>query len=95
MSGNTFVVSFADGSVLIYCTRIGKEMIGMASLETYDGTRNAAANAVAATTLCLDGTLSFNASRSVSRDESVKYSATCSSSRLKVMVLSRYDDGYI
>ena len=95
MSGDTFVVSFADASVLIYCTRTGKELIGMASLETHNGTLSAAVNAVAATTEGLDGTLRFDASRSVFGDKSVTFGATCSDSRLMGMVLSGYDDGYV
>ncbi|KAG7008593.1 striatin pro11 [Physcia stellaris] len=55
MSGDTFVVSFADATVLIYGTRTGEEMIGMASLETYDGTPATGVNAVVATTAGLEG----------------------------------------
>ena len=54
MSGDTFVVSFTDASVLIYGTRNGEEMIGMASLETYDGTPATGVNAVVATTVGLE-----------------------------------------
>lgn len=88
MSGDTFVVSFADASVLIYCTRTGKELIKMASLEMHNGTPSAAVNVVAATTIDLDGTLSFDASRIVFGDKNVTFGATCSDSRLKGTVLS-------
>ena len=54
MSGETFVVSFADASVLVYGTRTGEEMIGMASMETYDGTPATGVNAVVATTVGLE-----------------------------------------
>ena len=54
MSGDTFVVSFADASVLVYGTRTGEEMIGMASMETYDGTPVTGVNAVVATTVGLE-----------------------------------------
>lgn len=77
----TFVVSFADASVIVYNTRTGEEVIGMASLETYNGTPSTVANAVAATTIGLNSTLSFDPSRSVSGDKSVTYGATCSSTR--------------
>jgi striatin 1/3/4 len=38
MTGENFVVSFSDASILVYDTRTGEELIGMASNETYDGT---------------------------------------------------------
>ncbi len=95
MSGETFVVSFADASVLIYGTRTGEELVGMASLETYDGSPGAAVNSVVATTVGLDGTLSFDASRSVSEDESVVHGATGSSSGVEGTVLSGHEDRYI
>lgn len=94
MSGDTFVVSFADASVLIYCTRTSKELMGMASLEAQNGTSSGAVNAVTATTIGLDGTFRFDASRSVFGDKNVSFGATCSNSRLKGMVLSGYYDGY-
>ena len=95
MSGDTFVVSFADASVLIYASRTGEEMVGMASLETYDGTSASAVNTVAATTVGLDGTLSFDTGRSVSEDESVVHGATGSSNRVEGMILSGHEDRYI
>lgn len=95
LSGDTFAVSFVDASVLIYSTRTGEEIIGMASLETYDGTPGTSVNAVAATTVGLDGTLSFDPSRSVSEDEGAVHGATGSSSGVEGMVLSGHEDRYI
>lgn len=95
MSGDTFVVSFADASVLIYGTRAGEEMVGMASLETYDGTPGTGVNAVAATTAGLDGTLSFDAGRALSEEEAVVHGATGSSTGVEGMVLSGHEDRYI
>lgn len=95
MSGETFVVSFADASVLIYSTRTGEEMVGMASLETYDGTPATGVNAVAATTVGFDGTLSFDAGRGVSEDENVVHGATGSSIGVEGMILSGHEDRYI
>lgn len=95
MSGDTFVVSFADAFVLIYGTRTGEEMVGMASLETYDGTSGTGVNAVAATTAGLDGTLSFDAGRALSEEEAVVHGATGSSSGVEGMVLSGHEDRYI
>lgn len=95
MSGDTFVVSFADASVLIYLTRNGEELVGMASFETYNGTPAEGVNAVAATTVGLDGTLSFDASRGVAEEESAVHSATGSSSGVEGMILSGHEDRYI
>ncbi|KAL9005086.1 MAG: hypothetical protein Q9188_002106 [Gyalolechia gomerana] len=94
-SGDTFVVSFADASVLIYGTRTGEEMVGMASLETYDGTAGTGVNAVAATTVGLDGTLSLDSGRGVTEDEALVHSATGSSSGVEGMILSGHEDRYI
>ncbi|KAI4209755.1 MAG: hypothetical protein LQ351_007351 [Letrouitia transgressa] len=95
MSGDTFVVSFADASVLVYGTRTGEEMVGMASLETYDGTPTTGVNAVAATTVGLDGSLSFDTGRGVSEDEAMVHGATGSSSGVEGMVLSGHEDRFI
>ncbi len=95
MSGDTFVVSFADASVLVYGTRSGEEMIGMVSLETYDRTPATGVNAVVATTVGLDGTLSLDAGRGVSEDESVVHGATGSSTGVEGVILSGHEDQYI
>ena len=95
MGGDTFVVSFADASVLIFGTKTGEELVGMASLETYDGTPGTSVNSIAATTVGLDGTLSFDSGRSISEDESVVHGATGSSSGVEGIVLSGHEDRYI
>ena len=95
MSGDTFVVSYTDASVLIYDTRTAEEIVGMASLETYDNTPSSAVNAIAATTVGFDGALSFDASRGVSEDESIVHGATGSSSGIEGMILSGHEDRYI
>lgn len=53
-SGETFVVSYTDSSVLIFDTRTGEEIVGMASSETYDGSANTSINAVVATSSGLE-----------------------------------------
>jgi striatin 1/3/4 len=55
-SGETFVVSYTDSSALVYDTRSGEEIVGMASNETYDGTMATSINAVVATSTNLEGT---------------------------------------
>ena len=95
MNGDTFVVSFADASVLIYGTRTGEEMVGMASLETFDGTPATGVNAVAATTVGVDGTISFDSGRAVSEDDTVVHGATGSSSGVEGTIISGHEDRYI
>ena len=92
MSGDTFVVAFADAAVIVYDTRAGEEIVGMASLETYDGTPSTGVNALAATTVGMDGTLSLDSGRAVSEDE---HSATGSSNGVEGMILSGHEDRYI
>ncbi|KAF2860942.1 WD40 repeat-like protein [Piedraia hortae CBS 480.64] len=47
-AGETFVVAYADSSAIVYDTRTGEEVIGMASNETYDGTPATQINSVVA-----------------------------------------------
>ena len=95
MSGDTFVVSYADASILVYNTRTAEEMVSMASLETYDGTPGTGVNAVAATTIGLEGTMSFDSGRGVPEDESMAHGPTGSSSGVEGMILSGHEDRYI
>lgn len=95
MSGDTFVVSYADASILVYNTRTAEEMVGMASLETYDGTPGTGVNAIAATTGGLEGSTSFDSGRGVSEDESIVHGPTGSSSGVEGMILSGHEDRYI
>jgi striatin 1/3/4 len=55
-TGEFFVVAYTDAAVIVYDTRTGEEVVGMASHETYDGTRATAVNAVVATTAGLPDT---------------------------------------
>lgn len=95
MTGTTFVASYTDASVLIFDTRTGEEVVGMASLETYDGSPATGVNSVVATTVGLDGTLSFDSGRGVSEDDSVVHGATGSSGGVEGVVISGHEDRYI
>lgn len=95
MAGDTFVVSFADASVLIFGTRTGEEIIGMASQETYDGSPGTGVSSVVATTVGLDGTFSTDTGRSVSEGDGAVQGATGSSSGVEGMVLSGHEDRYV
>lgn len=95
LNGDTFAVSFVDASVMVYSTRTGEEIVGMASLETYDDTPETAVNAIAATTIGLDGTLSFDSGRGISEDESLVHGPTGSSTGVEGLILSGHEDRYI
>ena len=90
--GDSFVVSFNDSSVIIYDTRTAEEIVGMASLETYDGTPASGVNAVAATTAGLE---SGDPVRNPSSEEDHVHGATGSSRGIEGMVLSGHEDRYI
>lgn len=93
--GDNFVVSYTDASILIYDTRSGEEVVGMASLETYDGTPSTGVNSVVASTLGFDGTLNLDPSRGLSEDEGAVHGATGSSAGVEGVVISGYEDRYI
>ena len=70
--------------------------MGMASLVSYDGTPATGVNAVAATTVGAEGSLSFDSGRGASEDESLVHGATgSSSSGVEGMVFSGHEDRHI
>ena len=93
LAGVNFVVSYSDASILVYDTRTGEEIVGMASLETYNGTPSTGVNSVVATTLGFDGSAHLDPSRTM-EDEEVVHGATGSSS-VEGVVISGYEDRYI
>lgn len=93
LAGINFVVSYTDASILVYDTRTGEEIVGMASLETYDGTRSTGVNSVVATTVGFDGSAGLDSSRTLA-DEEVVHGAT-GSSGVEGVVISGYEDRYI
>jgi striatin 1/3/4 len=90
-SGENFVVAFADAKVLIFDTRTGEEVIGMASDETYDGGVGTGVNAVVATGVGLEG------GSGKEGDEEVVHAATGSSERggVEGVVVSGHEDQFI
>lgn len=62
-NGENFVVSFTDASILVYDTRTGEELIGMASAETYDGTPATGITSVVTTSQSLEGAPSQDVGR--------------------------------
>ncbi|KAJ0418262.1 cell-cycle nuclear protein [Aspergillus carlsbadensis] len=93
LAGINFVVSYTDASILVYDTRTGEEIVGMASLETYNGTRSTGVNAVEATTVGFDGSAGLDPSRTLA-DEEVVHGAT-GSSGVEGVVISGHEDRYI
>lgn len=94
LNGENFVVSFADASILVYDTRTGEELIGMASNETYDGTPGTGITSVVATSQSFEGPV--EAGR-VNPDEEGIHGPTGSSSGggLEGVVISGHEDQYI
>ncbi|KAK1139477.1 1,2-dihydroxy-3-keto-5-methylthiopentene dioxygenase [Aspergillus melleus] len=93
LAGVNFVVSFSDASILVYDTRTGEEIVGMASLETYDGTPSTGVNSVVASTVGFDGSAGLDPNRAMVEEE-VVHGAT-GSSGVEGVVISGYEDKYI
>lgn len=93
LAGVNFVVSCSDASVLVYDTRTGEEIVGMASLETYDGTPSTGVNSVVATTVGFDGSANLVPNRAMAEEE-VVHGAT-GSSGVEGVIISGYEDRYI
>ncbi|EAT83412.2 hypothetical protein SNOG_09220 [Parastagonospora nodorum SN15] len=94
LNGENFVVSFSDASILVYDTRTGEELIGMASNETYDGTAATGITSVVATSQSIEGPT--EAGRGGTDDEGI-HGPTGSSSGggLEGVVISGHEDQYI
>ncbi|EEQ84559.2 WD domain-containing protein [Blastomyces dermatitidis ER-3] len=95
LAGVNFVVSYADASIIIYDTRSGEEIVGMASLETYDGTRATGVNSVVASTVGFDGTVNLDPNRALAEEETIVHGATGTSGGVEGVVISGYEDRYI
>ena len=95
LAGVNFVVSYTDASVLIYDTRTGEELVGMASLETYDGTPSTGVNSVVTTTIGFDGTANLDPNRGLAEEEAVVHGATGTSGGVEGVIISGYEDRYI
>lgn len=94
-TGETFVVAYTDSSVLVFDTRTGEEVIGMASNETYDGTMGTSINAVVATSLGLEGSgPSIDAARGREAEE-VGGGATGGREGVEGVVISGHEDRFV
>jgi striatin 1/3/4 len=95
LAGVNFVVSYTDASILVYDTRTGEEVVGMASLETYDGTPSTGVNSVVTTTIGFDGTANLDPNRALTEEEAVVHGATGTSGGVEGVIISGYEDRYI
>jgi striatin 1/3/4 len=95
-TGDNFVVSYTDSSVLVFDTRTGEEMIGMASNETYDGTMGTSINTVVATSLGMEGANSglLDASRGLEPEE-MGAGATGSREGIEGVVITGHEDRFV
>ncbi|KAK6384546.1 1,2-dihydroxy-3-keto-5-methylthiopentene dioxygenase [Exophiala oligosperma] len=96
MNGESFVVSYRDASVLVFDTRSGEEIVGMASQETYDGSPDTGVNAVVASSTGFDTRDSVAPGRRGSMGEDdVVHGATGSEGGVEGVVIAGYEDRYI
>ncbi|EXJ60409.1 hypothetical protein A1O7_04561 [Cladophialophora yegresii CBS 114405] len=94
--GESFVVGYTDASVLVFDTRTGEEIVGMASQETYDGTPTTGINAVVASSTGFDTRDSVAPGRRGSMGEDdVVHGATGSEGGVEGVVIAGYEDRYI
>ncbi|KAF2669371.1 WD40 repeat-like protein [Microthyrium microscopicum] len=94
-TGENFVVAYNDSSILIYDTRTGEEIIGMASNETYDGTPATGVNAVVATSLGLEGSMS-DIGRGLGEDDNVGGpTGSMSHGGVEGVIISGHEDQFI
>lgn len=91
-NGETFVVSYTDCSVLVFDTRTGEEVIGMASSETYDGTQATGINTVVASSVSIEGS-GNEQNRGLGEDEPL-HGAT-GTGGVEGIVISGHEDQYI
>lgn len=94
-TGVNFVVSYTDATVIVYDTRTGEQVVGMASLETYDGTPSTGVNAVVASTIGFNGTAGLDPNRPLAEEETVVHGATGTSGGVEGVIISGHEDRYI
>ena len=96
LHGESFVVAYADASVLVFDTRTGEEVVGMASQETYDGTPSTGINAVAASSTGFDTRdLVSTGRRGSLGEDDVVHGATGSEGGIEGVIIAGYEDRFI
>jgi len=92
-SGESFVVSYTDASILVFDTKTGEEIVGMASQETYDGTPDTGINVVVASSTGFDTRESVAPGRRGSMgEEDVIHGATGREGGVEGFVIAGYED---
>lgn len=86
--GENFVVSYTDATVLVFDTRTGEELIGMASNETYNGTMDTSVNTVVARAM-------DSSSWGENQDESMGAGPTGTAQGAEGVIVSGHEDRYI
>lgn len=95
-SGDTFVVGYSNASALVFDTKTGEEIVGMASQETYDGTPNTGINALVASSTGFDTREAVAPTRRGSMgEEDVIHGATGPTGGVEGLVIAGYEDRYI
>jgi striatin 1/3/4 len=84
ITGNSFIVSYDNAEIIVYDTATGEEVVGMSSLETYDGTKATGVNTVVASALPLEPGEDGDAA-----------TATGTAKGIAGVVFSGHEDGYI
>jgi len=93
-TGENFVVAYDDSSVIVFDTRSGEEVIGMASSETYDGTRATAVNAVVATSVGLEGAVN-DANRALGDDDLAGPTGSLNNGGVEGVIITGHEDRFI
>jgi striatin 1/3/4 len=95
-NGENFVVSFTDASILVYDTRTGEELIGMASAETYDGTSATGITSVVTTSQSMEGTSSQDANRGPDEEGAVHGpTGSGNTGGVEGVIISGHEDQFI
>lgn len=95
-SGDTFVVGYSNASALVFDTKTGEEIVGMASQETYDGTPNTGINAIVASSTGFDTREAVAPTRRGSMgEEDIIHGATGPVGGVEGLVIAGYEDRYI
>ena len=93
-TGENFVVSFSDASILVYDTRTGEELIGMASNESYDGTPATGITSVVTSSQYLESA-SQEAGRGGSDEEGIHGPTGSANGGLEGVIISGHEDHLI
>ncbi|RPA84795.1 WD40 repeat-like protein [Ascobolus immersus RN42] len=84
ITGNNFIVSYDNAEIIVYDTATGEEVVGMLSMETYDGTKATGVNCIVASALPLE-----------TGEEGDAATATGSAKGVAGVVYSGHEDKYI